>query len=64
LPQFQVQAIDRGAETALVTGTFSRVEGVAIDARAWLFVSGSESSIADVVSCKASSPAWTFRTGQ
>ena len=49
LPQFQVQAIDRGAETALVTGTFSRVEGVAIDARAWLFVSGSESSIADVV---------------
>jgi len=49
LPQFQVQAINRGPEIALITGTFNRVEGVAVDARGWLFVSESESSIADVV---------------
>lgn len=49
LPQFRIEAINRGADTALVTGTFSRVDGVAIDARGWLFVSESQSSIADVV---------------
>jgi hypothetical protein len=49
LPRFQVQVINRGIEAALITGTFSRVEGITVDARGWLFVSESESSIADVV---------------
>ena len=52
LPQFQVQAIKRGPDTALITGTFSRVEGIALHSRGWLFVSESESSIADVVTLK------------
>src|SRR6516225_3472028 len=52
LPRFQVQAINRGTETALITGTFSRVEGIAVDARGWPFVSESESSIAEVVTLK------------
>src|SRR5262245_6324414 len=49
LSQFQVQAISRGPDTVLITGTFSRVEGIALHTRGWLFVSEGESSIADVV---------------
>jgi hypothetical protein len=49
LPLFQIRAISLGPQTALVTGTFSRAEGIAIDHRGWLFVSESESSIADIV---------------
>jgi hypothetical protein len=49
LAKFQIQAITRGTDTAVVTGPFSRVEGIAIDHRGWLFVSDSESSIADIV---------------
>jgi hypothetical protein len=49
LPQFQIRAFSLGPKTALVTGTFSRAEGIAIDHRGWLFVSESESSIADIV---------------
>ena len=37
LPQFQIRGISLGPETALVTGTFSRAEGIAIDHRGWLF---------------------------
>lgn len=48
LAKFQIQAISRGTETALVTGTFSRVEDIAVDDRGWLFVSESESSVADI----------------
>jgi hypothetical protein len=49
LPRFQIQAINRGTESALITGVFSRLDGIAGDARGWLFVSESESSIADIV---------------
>ena len=49
LPQFQIQAINRRTESALITGVFSRLDGIAVDARGWLFVSESESSIADIV---------------
>ena len=49
LPQFQIRVISLGPQTALVTGTFSRVDGIAVDHRGWLFVSESESSIADIV---------------
>jgi hypothetical protein len=52
LPKFQIRAISPGTETTLVTGTFSRAEGIAIDYRGWLFVSESESSIADIVTLK------------
>jgi hypothetical protein len=49
LPQFQIRSIRPATEKALVTGVFSRVEGIAVDDRGWLFVSESESSIADIV---------------
>jgi hypothetical protein len=49
LPQFQIRAVNRGTENALVTGSFSRQEGIAVDDRGWLFVSETESSIADIV---------------
>jgi hypothetical protein len=49
LPHFQIQAINRGTESALITGAFSRLDGIAVDVRGWLFVSASESSIADVI---------------
>jgi hypothetical protein len=48
LPQFQVWTIILRPETALVTGTFSRAESIAINQRGWLFVSESDSSIADI----------------
>src|SRR5436309_3519570 len=48
LPKFQIRAISPGAETTLVTGTFTRAECVAIEDRGWLFVSETESSIADI----------------
>jgi len=50
LPRFHIRAISQGTETALVTGTFSPIEGIAVGHRGWLFVSESESSIADIVS--------------
>jgi hypothetical protein len=49
LPKFQIRAISLGTETTLVTGSFSRAECVAVDDRGWLFVSETESSIADIV---------------
>src|SRR5262249_31945088 len=49
LPQFQIRSIRSGTENAVVTGAFSRVEGIAVDDRGWLFVSDAESSIADIV---------------
>jgi hypothetical protein len=49
LPKFQIQAISPGKETTLVTGAFTQVKGLAVDHRGWLFVSESESSIADIV---------------
>jgi sugar lactone lactonase YvrE len=56
LPQFQIRAINLGTETTLVTGTFSRAEGIAIDDRGWLFVSETESSIADIVTLAGDAP--------
>ena len=53
LPKFQIRAISSGAETTLVTGTFTRTECVAIQDRGWLFVSETESSIADVVTLES-----------
>jgi hypothetical protein len=49
LPKFQIRAISPGAETTLVTGIFTRAEGIAISDRGWLFVSETDSSIADIV---------------
>lgn len=49
LPRFQVSEIRPGTETTLVTGIFSRPEYVAIEDRGWLFVSETESSIADII---------------
>lgn len=49
LPTFHVRAISRRTETTLVTGMFSRPDQVAVEDRGWLFVSETESSIADVV---------------
>ena len=49
LPQFQIRAIGLETEAALITGIFSRVHGIAVDDRGWLFVSEMESSIADIV---------------
>lgn len=53
LPHFQIQAINRGTESALITGAFSRLDGVALNARGWLFVSENEPSIADVVTLQS-----------
>jgi hypothetical protein len=53
LPKLQIQAISRGTETTLVTGTFTRVECVAIEDRGWLFVSEKGSSIADIVTLES-----------
>jgi hypothetical protein len=49
LPPFQIRSIRFGTDNALVAGAFSRVEGIAVDDRGWLFVSDSESTIADIV---------------
>ena len=49
LPTFQITAIKVGAETTLVTGIFSRPECAAVEDRGWLFVSETESSIADII---------------
>jgi hypothetical protein len=49
LPTLQITAISSGAETTLVTGIFRRRECVAIEDRGWLFVSETESSIADII---------------
>ena len=49
LPTFQITAISSEAETTLVTGIFSRPECVAVEDRGWLFVSETESSIADII---------------
>ena len=53
LPKFQIRAISPGAETTLVTGTFTRAECVAIEDRGWLFVSETESSIADILTLES-----------
>jgi hypothetical protein len=51
LPRFHVRTIAQAkAASALVSGTFSRPEQIAVDDRGWLYVSESESTIADVVS--------------
>jgi hypothetical protein len=51
LPKFHVRTIAQAnAESMLVSGTFSRPEQIAFDDRGWLFVSETESTIADVVS--------------
>ena len=51
LPRFHVRTIAQAnAESMLVSGTFSRPEQIAVDDRGWLFVSETESTIADVVS--------------
>jgi len=48
LSQFQIRSMRPGTEDALVTGTFSRVEDIAVTDRGWLFVSNAESAIADI----------------
>jgi hypothetical protein len=53
LPKFHARSISPGAETTLVTGTFSRTECVAVDDRGWLFVSETGSSIADIVTLES-----------
>src|SRR5262249_46546036 len=55
LPQFQIRGITLGAESALITGPFSRIEGIAVGDRGWLFVSETESSIADIVTLDSES---------
>jgi hypothetical protein len=49
LPTFQITTITPGTETTLVGGIFSRPESVAVGNRGWLFVSETESSIADII---------------
>ena len=50
LPRFYVRTVaPRTAETMLVSGIFSRPEQIVVEDRGWLFVSETESSIADVV---------------
>ena len=49
LPQFRVEAVERGAASTLITGAFDQGEGLAVKDRGWLFVSAEESSIADIV---------------
>ena len=66
LPQFQIRAISLGTENALVTGTFSRVEAIAVGHRSWLFVSETESSIADIVTLEGKVagldvPTWSMK---
>ena len=53
LPKFQIRAISAESETTLVTGIFNRPECVAVDDRGWLFVSETESSIADIVTLES-----------
>jgi hypothetical protein len=48
-PQFSVRAIAPGNDAALVDGSFSRPDRVAVGDRGWLFVSETEPSIGDVV---------------
>jgi hypothetical protein len=51
LPRFHVRTVaPRTAETILVSGSFTRPEHISLDDRGWLFVSETESTIADVVS--------------
>ena len=51
LPRFHVRTVAaRTAETMLVSGIFSRPQQIAVEDRGWLFVSETESSIADVLS--------------
>jgi hypothetical protein len=51
LPRFHVRTVaPRTAETMLVSGRFTRPEHISLDDRGWLFVSETESTIADVVS--------------
>jgi hypothetical protein len=51
LPRFHVRTIaPTDAESMVVSGSFSRPEQIAVDDRGWLFVSETESSIADVLS--------------
>jgi hypothetical protein len=51
LPRFHVRTVaPASAESMLVSGTFNRPEQIAVDDRGWLFVSETESSIADVLS--------------
>jgi len=51
LPRFHVRTVaPLTAETMLVSGIFSRPDQIAVDDRGWLFVSETESSIADVLS--------------
>jgi hypothetical protein len=49
LTQVQIRGVSLGTETAIVTGTFDRVENIAVGDRGWLFVSETESSIADIL---------------
>jgi hypothetical protein len=51
LPRFHVRTVaPANAESTVVSGMFSRPEEVAIDDRGWLYVSDTESTIADVLS--------------
>ena len=51
LSRFHVRTVaPLTAETMLVSGSFTRPEQIAVDDRGWLFVSETESTIADVVS--------------
>src|SRR5258707_734749 len=55
LPRFHVRTLAQAnAESMLVSGIFRRPEQISIDDRGWLFVSETESTIADVVSVKGS----------
>jgi hypothetical protein len=51
LPRFHVRTVaPANAESMLVSGMFSAPDQIAVDDRGWLFVSETESTIADVVS--------------
>jgi hypothetical protein len=66
LPRFHVRTIAPAkAESILVSGTFGRPEQVSVDNRGWLFVSETESTIADVISVDGSGagldvPRWSM----
>lgn len=58
LPKFHIRTVAQAdMESMLLSGTFSRPEQIAVDDRGWLFVSETESSIADVLSLDNSTAA-------
>jgi hypothetical protein len=64
LPKFQIRPVSAGSETTLVTGILNRPECVAVDDRGWLFVSETESSMADIVTLSSDGAGLDVRIGR